>query len=319
LTKKQQRRNEFFMQKLLGESDKPVAATDEAEYVDFLETAVQDLIEEVKGLQTAPENYQDRYIVLQIPESSKMDLKDYRAYIIQMPVPFAHGDEEPFTRYIVVTRREYSKEFVSFSFRVSLPDGVSRMGDAAKTWFAKMRDIPFDGEMVPCFVSVFTYADVAPFLDTIIESKATLSADDLRILHEEVLERIIVDMQADHLLAKGEVATAKHMAAKFEEAKEDLEGDLQEQVMQVNTGITEMMERQKATLANLEPRINLKIWQFLLLMVGWFVALFVLGIFIKGQFMKTSVDDTTTTTTTTTTMSIITTLWTWVRTFLRGP
>jgi hypothetical protein len=178
---------------------------------DVLKLGLHDAMRElarVKGTDVQP-------VVLNItwPESKKLDLKDFKANLLPLTQPHHFDDDDEytgqFTKAIVITRREFKKEFLFQALHLFLDDNASVTGQAAKCWFVKTAWFAYDTEMVPVLLSVFTSADVESFLDVVIDANSALSADDLRTIHMETLARLVVNMQADVKKFRDQLETAK--------------------------------------------------------------------------------------------------------------
>lgn len=210
-----------------------------------------------------------------VKESEKVDLKGMKAFIVCLTEPHSFADDQDYTgqfsRIIVLTRRSFDKEFMFAALGLYLDDGAHITGQAAKTWFAKTRWFSYGEEMIPVLLTLFTVADVERFMDVVIDVNTALKADSLRMLHEKVLERMVLNMQNNFKKSQIEIETYKTLAKTAEDKAELLRKRFQTDLVNLNDSFEQQTDR-------IAPR--LKMWQLIALGSGWGIAIILLGILL---------------------------------------
>jgi hypothetical protein len=238
------------------------------ELVTLVNQARHDLEDLQEQLDAA--NEEERYIVVNVPESSPFDLKSFNAYRIEMTDVQAYADGNPrndFSRFILVTRRPYEDEFLWRSLRLYLSDEADIEGQTAKAWFLRFGRISFDGEQMPVILSLFTAADVQALLDIVTAAEAEMKTDDARNLYMQVMERMLVDMQATYKSADDAIETAEAFSENWREKNARLRKKIGYYMDELDT-----TSRGKV---DAEHKILLEPWKIVLLSLGW-VLFFIL-------------------------------------------
>jgi hypothetical protein len=245
-------------------------------------TAAKGEIESLESRVLAAED-EDRFIVVNIPPSSVYKKENFHAYRFEMTDFQNYADNETrgaFSKFVVVTRREYEKEFVWKALSLYLADEANIKGQTAKAWFLKFGRISFDGEMVPVLLCMFTLADVQELMDIVVDATSKLNVDDVRNIHMRILERMVVDMQAKSEMSEDLIETAEAWAENWRKKQTELRKDISYNVLALDTRTQDAIDREK--------KVRLTPLKFGILLMGWVlfgIALLLLGL-ILGNVLQ---------------------------------
>lgn len=222
-----------------------------------------------------------------VPEkhTTKIDWKELRAYIVKLSeeTNFADEPEIKFDRMVILTRREFEKEFHFSDLPLYLPDDqIDLIGQAASAWMVKIAWLP---DAIPMMLVAYTERDVEEFMDMVIDASA------IKSLKERVLERMYFNMLNHYRMFQNKIDEAEFMSERDRENYELVRRKFSTRLALLDNDTQERIEGPR-------ERFNLNLWQMAVLAAGWVVLAVVLIVMV---FLKPVDNNNTTTTTNTTT------------------
>lgn len=175
--------------------------------------------------------------------------------------------ESPFNKIVLITRREYEKEFHFANLELNLDDGINVNGQAARCWFTRIATLP---DNIPMFLSVFTERDVEEeYLHLIADSNT------MKSLREKVLTQMVIDLLEKQRSHQAEILTEKSFA----------QIATKREVLTRKRMNTELVRLDNTTNQRMS-KIGIRLTPFktILLGAGWGVSIILLGILLGVVF-----------------------------------
>lgn len=235
------------------------------EYCHVLENKIADQQNEITSLKTTIKE-DGVQIVFVTPPESQIKIQDLHVHIVPLDSMdgFIDDSQLGFDRIILVTKRRFDESLLFSALHLFLNDGASVVAQVAKAWFVRLGWIKLETP-IPVLYAVFTEADCQHLLDCVIDANAIIT------LREEILARMVLNMQNNFRRYQDSLETAKA----FEEKAREQELLL---TKKVKTELVRLDNNTETRIDRLSPR--LQPWQTILFACGWVGFLVMLGSFI---------------------------------------
>jgi hypothetical protein len=205
-------------------------------------------------------------VIFVTPPTSQISIKDLHVHIIPLADfdNFADDRKLGFDRIVLVTKQNFDESLLFSALHLYLMDGASIIGQVAKAWFVRIGYIKLDFP-IPVLYAVFTEADCEHILDCVIDANAIIT------LREEVLARMVLNMQNNFRRYQDKLDTAEAFEVKAREQELLLE-------KKVKTDLVKLDNSMENRITNLTPRMQT--WKVAVLASGWVGFLISIGTFI---------------------------------------